>query len=393
MRLHTQGHTRLRTGIGAAAETRSRHLIPLVALLLVMSALCVPSVAAQTSTSAAAVRVIHASPDTPAVDVYVDGEKTVSALGFTQARGYLSVPAGPHLLQVFGQGVNPRATAPLIAVPGFAIPAGGRLSLVVEGLFANIRLTVVDDATFAPAPGKAKLRFVHAGPDVPTVNVTIIDGPVLFANTQFGTAYPYQDVNAARHDLRISPTDSGNNTAVVTSIVPEAGKTYSVYLMSLGAVQFYLDSAMPPAAPSNSVPADMGMPAAPAAPADMGMPAAAMGAPTMTPATATAPARTAPTAAATVAAAPTRAPQIPTTAATAAATATSRPTTAPVATAGAPNGTGGGDPVMMPVTGSPLGETVSTEMRLLIFAALVLIAGGITMKRYNARRWNTTIHR
>jgi len=382
MRLHTQGHTRLRTGIGPAAETRSRHLIPLVALLLVLSTLCVPSVAAQTSTNAA-VRVIHASPDTPAVDVYVDGEKTVSALAFTQARGYLSVSAGPHLLQVFGQGVNPRAAAPLIAVPGLAIPAGGRLSLVVEGLFANIRLTVVDDATFAPAPGKAKLRFVHAGPDISTVNVTIIDGPVLFANTQFGTAYPYQDVNAARHDLRISPTDSGNNTAVVTSIVPEAGKTYSVYLMSLGAVQFYLDSAMPPAAPSNSVPTDMGMPAA-------------MGAPTMTPATATTPARTAPTAAATVAAAPTRAAQMPTTAATAAATATSRPTTVPVATAGAPNstggGTGGGTTVMMPVTGSPLGETVSSQMRLLIFAALVLIAGGIIMKRYNARRWSTTTH-
>ncbi len=368
MRLHTYGHSRFRTGIGptVVGKIRSRHLVPLVTLALVLSALCVPSVAAQTSANVAAVRVIHASPDTPAVDVYVDGEKTVSALAFTQARGYLSLAAGSHLLQVFGQGVNPRVAAPLIAVPGLAIPAGGRLSLVVEGLFANVRLTVVDDATFAPAPGKAKLRFVHAGPDVSTVNVAIKDGPVLFANTQFGTAYPYQDVDATRHDLRISPTDGGN-TAVVTSIVPEAGKTYSVYLMSLGAVQFYLDSAMPPVATSNGAPSDRGMPAV-------------MGTPTMTPATATMPARIATTAASV---ASTLSPRMPTTAATGA-TAASSPAMAPIATVRPPNATGGGTTVMLPVTGAPLAETASSEMRLLIFAAVVLIAGGITMKRLTA---------
>ncbi len=371
MRLHTHGHSRFRTGIGptVVGKIRSRHLVPLVILALVLSALCVPSVAAQTNANAAAVRVIHASPDTPAVDVYVDGEKTVSALAFTQTRGYLSVAAGPHLLQVFGQGVNPHAAAPLIAVPGLAIPAGGRLSLVVEGLFANVRLTVVDDATFAPAPGKAKLRFVHAGPDVSTVNVAIKDGPVLFANTQFGTAYPYQDVDATRHDLRISPTDGGSNTAVVTSIVPEAGKTYSVYLMSLGAVQFYLDSAMPPVAASNGAPSDRGMPAV-------------MGAPTMTLATATTPARMATIAAPAAPVASTLSPRMPTTAATGA-TASSSPTMTPIATVRPPNATGG-TTVMLPITGAPLAETASSEMRLLIFAAVVLIAGGITMKRLTA---------
>jgi len=382
MRLHTQGHARLRTGIAPmiVGKRQSRHLIPLVALTLVLSALCVPSVVAQTTTAeTAAVRVVHASVDTPPVDVYLDGEKIVSAISFTQAQGYLSVYAGSHMVQVFGQGVNPRTAVPVVAVPGLAIPTGARFSLVIEGVFANMRLTVVDDTTFAPAPGKAKLRFVHAAPDVSAVNVAINNGLVLFANTQFGTATPYQDVDAARYDLRIFPTDSGNTTAVVTSILPEAGKAYSMYLMSLGTIQYYFDAGTPLTVAANSVPTDMGMPAVPVTP----FASATRGAPTMTPATVTTPARTL-----TTAAAPTLSPQMSATAATV----MSRPVMAPVATVGAPGSADGGTTVMLPVTGAPLGETVSTEMQLLTFAALVLIAGGITMKRYHAHRWNTTIY-
>ncbi len=60
-------------------------------LLLVFMA--VPA-AAQRGTGL--VRVIHASPDAPDVDVFVDGEAALEGVAFTDVSNYLEVPAGTH---------------------------------------------------------------------------------------------------------------------------------------------------------------------------------------------------------------------------------------------------------------------------------------------------------
>jgi len=363
-------HTRSRS----PSPDRNPHTLPVrrqsrpllfVTLALGLSALWVPSVAAQTPATVAAVRVIHASPDTPAVDVYLDGEKTVSALAFTQAKGYLVVPAGTHGVQVFGQGVTPATGVALINQRGVAIAANAQLSLVVEGLFGSMRLHIIDDATPAPAAGKAKLRFVHAGSEVPPVDVSVTGGPVLYTNTQFGLAYPYQDVDATRHDLQVSLTSGTGNAAVLTSITAEAGKNYSVYLMSLGVVQVFPDTAMlPPAAP--------------------GGPSTGVSMPTATgagvsPAATVAPAVTTMVAVATMMPPRTSAPVA---------------SVAPVATARVPGTAGSGTAptaVMLPATGAPVPD--GGAARLWFLAAVLLVMGGMTIRHYSTRRGSITIHR
>ncbi len=47
------------------------------------------------------VRVMHASPDTPAVDIFVDGAKAVTALAFPNNTPYVTLPAGGHNVKVF----------------------------------------------------------------------------------------------------------------------------------------------------------------------------------------------------------------------------------------------------------------------------------------------------
>ena len=47
------------------------------------------------------VRIMHASPDTPAVDIFVDGAKAVTALAFPKDTGYVTLPAGTHNVKVF----------------------------------------------------------------------------------------------------------------------------------------------------------------------------------------------------------------------------------------------------------------------------------------------------
>jgi len=210
----------------------NKSLLPLFVLAIGLLASATPATmpvaAADTQTSL--VRAIHASPDTPAVDVYLDAAKIVPALTFGGASAYLPVAAG----------ANPTVGKPFIAAPGTQIPVGARLSIVAAGMFASIRAVTVNDTAAPPPSGRAKLRLVNVGADAPPVDLAAA-GTVLFSDTTFGTITPYQEVAAQTATLDVRPT--GETKPLVTATVrPDAGSNSSVYLMSLGVVKTFVDT-------------------------------------------------------------------------------------------------------------------------------------------------------
>ncbi len=82
------------------AFMRSSTPIALGLVLAILAALATFSLAGAQS-AGGRVRVMHASPDTPAVDIFVDGAKAVTALAFPNNTGYVPLPAGAHNVKVF----------------------------------------------------------------------------------------------------------------------------------------------------------------------------------------------------------------------------------------------------------------------------------------------------
>src|SRR5438128_131562 len=58
--------------------------------------------------SPAFVRVVHASPDIGTADVFLDGTKVLSNFEFGTITDYVTIPPGPHKVQIalIGKGVN-----------------------------------------------------------------------------------------------------------------------------------------------------------------------------------------------------------------------------------------------------------------------------------------------
>src|SRR5688572_13621790 len=132
-------------------RTIQRALGPLAGLGLV-AALAAP-VAAQNE---AFVRVVHASPDAPNVDVWVDGETVLTDVAFTAVSDYLALPAGTHNVQVTATG----STDPVIDAD-LTLDSGVSYTVAATGLLADITATVLtDDRT--PANDQSKLRVFHA---------------------------------------------------------------------------------------------------------------------------------------------------------------------------------------------------------------------------------------
>ena len=184
--------------------------------------LSVGSAAAQSGT--ARVRLIHAAPDTPPMDVLLDGQVVQQNVAYATIGDYLDVPAGSHTVAAApaGQGADAAVISQQISVD-----AGASYTVAVVGL-ENISAKQFTDDLAAPAAGQARVRVLHFSPDAPGADVEVIDGPTLAQNIAFGAASPYLDVAAGSYNLRL--VANGNNTVIVqlpnTSF--EAGQIYDV---------------------------------------------------------------------------------------------------------------------------------------------------------------------
>lgn len=182
--------------------------------------------------AAADVRVIHASPDAPNVDVYVNqtigvDAPAISNLAFTQGTGYLPLPTGLYDLQVTAFG----GVSPVIDAQDVHIDQNIDVSVVAINFLNSITpLILVDDRTSDAS--NARIRFVHAAPDVPTVDIALAGGGgTLFDAVSFGNSGGYISVPGGSYDLEVQ-LDSDNSLALaVPGLQVENGFVYTVFAM------------------------------------------------------------------------------------------------------------------------------------------------------------------
>src|SRR3954451_9236586 len=96
----------------------------------------------------AGLRVVHASPDAPSVDVLVDDAKVLSSVPYLGSSSYLEVASGSRNIKVNAAGTSTTvidADLPLIAGTDYTVIAGG--------LVSDIAPIVLQDDRSAPSSG------------------------------------------------------------------------------------------------------------------------------------------------------------------------------------------------------------------------------------------------
>ncbi len=173
--------------------------------LVLTAALAAPAAAADD----AMVRVIHASPDAPNVDVWLDGSKVLTDVPYRAISGYLPVPGGDHNVKVTPTG----STTPVIDA-NVTLSAGTAYTIAAINPVASITAAVlVDDRT--PVAGKAKLRVFHASSNAPaSVDVALAGGAVLVPGLDYGKASDYLTVDPGTYNLEIRA--AGDTAAALT---------------------------------------------------------------------------------------------------------------------------------------------------------------------------------
>lgn len=190
-------------------------------LLLVCASLMTVAGLAMAQGSGARVRIVHASPDAPAVDIYVNGAMVLENLPFREYSEYLSLPAGTYTVEIKVTGTNTvvkQLSVPVQADKDYTAIAVG----YAGGNQPGFDVMLLEDDNSAPQDGRIKIRVAHTAPGAPAVDIYVttpfetLSGkqPVL-TNVPFKAASGYLSVPIGMYQARVAV--AGTKTIAIDS--------------------------------------------------------------------------------------------------------------------------------------------------------------------------------
>lgn len=178
----------------------------------------------------ACINVVHASPDAPAVDVYLNGSLALEGLEFGANSGWVAVPAGDYQVQVTPAG---SAADEGVIDAAVTVEAGTAYHVAATGTVAEIAPAVFTVDLAAPEDGNARIRVIHTSPDAPAVDIALAGGDVLIGGLAFPDASEALDVPAGTYDLEVRAAGTTDVALDLPGVALEAGMVYDVFAIGL----------------------------------------------------------------------------------------------------------------------------------------------------------------
>jgi len=172
----------------------------------------------------AEVRIVHASPDAPAVDIFVDDKALVEGAKFKDVSNSLPLSAGSHKVEVYE--AKTKGTKDSIIEATLVVDGGKSYTVAAVNKAENLELQAFTNNKQG-MDGKASLRVAHLSPDAPAVNVGPKGADPLFKDLSFKSISGYQVVNPGSYDLSVSTAD-GKEILSLPGTNLQSGKNYTV---------------------------------------------------------------------------------------------------------------------------------------------------------------------
>lgn len=175
------------------------------------------------------IRVLHAVPNAPAVDVYANDNLIVKNLAYKEMSPYLTVPAGNYNIKVYPTG---ETTNPVIDSTVY-VPENSIYNIAAIGELPDISLYPIQEPTSANKTGMSCVRFIHLSPDAPPVDIKLPDGTIVFSNVPFKSIANYTCVPSGTYTFTVNPAGTDNVVLTVPNVKLNPNTFYTIYAVGL----------------------------------------------------------------------------------------------------------------------------------------------------------------
>ncbi len=165
-----------------------RFSLRILALAVLAGAMLLPGAGVTRAvTRSACFRILHASPDAPNLDVYVNRTRVADGIAYTQfSQRRWCIAATIVLVRAFPAGADPNATAPLVSA-NITMAFSRSYVIAVADRLQQLQVVALENPT-APPAGRFSLRVAHLAVDVGGVDLAVTGGAVWLFNVAFLSA-------------------------------------------------------------------------------------------------------------------------------------------------------------------------------------------------------------
>lgn len=173
------------------------------------------------------VRILHASPDAPPVDIYVNDQKVITNLAFINFTEYLSLKPNTYNIKIYP---TEKKSKPVLE-QNLNIPPRSSITIAAIGKLKNLNLLEIPDEKNT-SPDTAQVRFIHLSPNAPAVDVRLADGTTLFSDKKFKDISKYIPVTPKTYTLKVYPTKKSQKVLEIKNLVL-SNFAYTIYAIGL----------------------------------------------------------------------------------------------------------------------------------------------------------------
>ena len=175
------------------------------------------------------IRVLHAIPNAPAVDVYANDNIIIKNLPYKEVSSYIPVTSGNINIKVYPTGTT---TNPVIDTNVY-IPENSIYTIATIGELPDVSLYPVQEPSSANKSGLSCVRFIHLSPNAPAVDIKLPDGTIIFSNVPFKSIANYNCVPSGTYTFRVNPAGTNNTVLTIPDVKLNPNTFYTVYAVGL----------------------------------------------------------------------------------------------------------------------------------------------------------------
>lgn len=170
-------------------------------------------------------RLLHAAPGAPPVDVYANNSLIASGLPYKGFTEYLQILPGTYHIQLFGAGT----TGPVLLDTVIEIPGQSINTAAVIGTPSSLSIRTFFETVVQIPQGQLYLRFANLVPDGPDMDLVLSNGTELFSDVSFAMATNYTQIPAGTYIFYIQQSGTARSLLYVPNIQLLPGRFYTIY--------------------------------------------------------------------------------------------------------------------------------------------------------------------
>lgn len=174
-------------------------------------------------------RILHASPDAPPVDIYLNDKLVTANLAYRDFTPYIPIAEGRYNIKVFPSGKKDKPILNTnVSVPGNLI-----FTIAATGYLKDLQLLLLPEDTKKKPVRNSLVRFCHLSPNAPAVDVDLDTGAELFSDVSFRQYTPYIEFNPGTYTLKVLASGTSDTVLTVPNVLIKPNRYYTIYAVGL----------------------------------------------------------------------------------------------------------------------------------------------------------------